>query len=648
MAIKIDSLEVDIKTSAKSAVPAIEALAKSLKTLRKATEGSLGLGKMANQLRKFTETLQKTDFATVANNAKLLGKELSAISARIAGINGKKLSDLSRVIKVLATSANNLSTKAIVKKALEEIDQEAKNAKGSVKKLNQETGKIGIFGKLGKSLKKSAGGLLSSIGRVAFYRAIRSALKAITNAIKEGTTNLYQYGKAGNSSFVKAMDSMATSVQYLKNGLAVGLAPIIQAITPIIVSAADAMAEFGNAISEAFANANNQPTFTKAVKSFKEYQEAVDAAKSTTLGFDELNVIENKNPISNMFKTVAVDAERAEASMLKFQQILSGVGLVGVGGLSLKALLGLKEAEVIDLDIGSIMLKAAGVGLTVSGGFDFLTAVADAINNGGMSDQNDIQSAMGLVKVGGGLSLMTASPIPIAIALVAQFGFTGKFVGNLAEELKENVNKPIKEWVGGFDSWVDSLNLPPIIAALFKNNAVSLMIDWVGTITEGATGLVEGFTGALYNLFHGNWEEFWESGKEMWLGQMEIIVSPLITIFSGLRGLFEGVVNTIIDGINVVIRGINNIPGVDIEQLSHVNWTTDGSETKGTQTGFASGAIHGVSGELGLDQDQYRYGPQMGSSEPIQIYLDGKQIYGAVRRAELVSGSRVARGLLAE
>ena len=331
MALKIDSLEVDIKTSAKSAVPAIEALAKSLKDLRKATNGALGLGKMANQIKKFTETLQNTNFATVANNAKTLGNELSKISAKIAGINGKKLSDLNGVIKVLAANASNLSAKSLLKKALEEVDKDAEKAAASIRKLNKESEKVGTLGKIGKAFSKSGGGIFQSIGRIAFYRAIRSALKAVTNAVKEGTSNLYQYGKAFNSSFVQSMDAAATSIQYLKNGLAVGLAPIIQALTPIVVSCADALADLGNAISEAYANENGTPDengqkhFTKAVKTFKEYQEDIEKTKNAVLGFDELNVIENKNPISDMFEDAIVDSERAEKNLEKIQTTLSSI-----------------------------------------------------------------------------------------------------------------------------------------------------------------------------------------------------------------------------------------------------------------------------------------------------------------------------------
>jgi hypothetical protein len=333
--------------------------------------------------------------------------------------------------------------------------------------------------------------------------------------------------------------------------------------------------------------------------------------------------------------------------MLKFKQILSGLGLVGIGGFSLKTLLGLKDAEVIDLDIGSIMLKAAGIGLTVSGGFDFITAVADAINNGGMSEQGDIASAIGLVKVGAGASLITSNPIPIAIALVAQFGFTGKYVGDLLGELKKNVNAPIEQWVNGFDSWVDSLNLPPILAALFKANPVSSITKWIGTLTEGVSGFVEGFTGALYNLFHGNWQGFWESGKQMWLGEMEIILSPVLTIFKDLKIIFQGVVNTFIDGINHLIDGLNMVPFINIDKLDHVDWTSKASSLPSQQyigptlSGRTvdeelSYTMNGVPGEL-VDSGM----GNANNSQNVNIYLDGKQIYNAVLKAQVSKGFRM-------
>ena len=654
MALQIDSLQVDIKTSARTAVPAIEQLAESLKKLRKATDKALGLGRMANQIKNFAEVLQKTNFATIASNVDALGRELSKVSAKIAGINGKKLYALNGVIKTLATSANNLSTKALMKKALTEINLEAETCAASVKKLNKESKglKLGAFGTV---LTKGGGGLLQSVGRIAFYRAIRSALKAVTTALKEGTSNLYQFGKAFNSSFVQSLDSVSTSVQYLKNGLAVGLAPLIQALTPIVVSCADAIADLGNAISEAYANKNGDEYFTKAVKSFKEYQEAAEKAKNTTLGFDELNVIENKNPISDMFEQVAVDSERAEQNLEKIQTTLSSIIGIGGGILTGKVLSFLNNAGVTEMSGGQIMLKMSVVGLVISGVIDIYQSIADAIESGELDSGGRLQLAKGITESGGALSLMLGNPIPIVVSLIVSFVILSQDITDFFDESLDTIQNTEYEFPFNISAAIGSL---------------------LAVIIGGVAGTVEGFFNGPFN---GDWQtDFLPSLMTMLTNLFAIFTSNILYGFANI-GIFlinkianlfghqgdlipyfefekfltmeEGRVmfnsngwnealdphvtavtpkgNFIVDRNGTAVRSSDlDGPVIDFGTVDQFS-TSDGSS--------ASGVPSSNGGIFNSYEDYKKYQDQ------IQIYLDGKQIYGAVKKAEVTSGQRIAR-----
>lgn len=104
-------------------------------------------------------------------------------------------------------------------------------AKSGIKKLSSLL-KNGLSGSAQKSTSK-LGQMFNSIKRIAMYRAIRAALSAITQALKEGINNLYQYSNAMGGTFAQSMDRLATSSQYLKNSLGAMAAPIINALAPV-------------------------------------------------------------------------------------------------------------------------------------------------------------------------------------------------------------------------------------------------------------------------------------------------------------------------------------------------------------------------------------------------------------------------------
>ena len=142
---------------------------------------------------------------------------------------------------------------------------------------------------------------LSNIGsafkRILFYRAIRALIKEITQAVKEGINNLYQWSAAFGGEFAGSMDRAATSLQYFKNSIGASLAPLINALVPILDAIIDRVVALINVINQLFAKLAGATYWTRAVKSAKQYGEATGGAakamkklKDYTLGFDELNV----------------------------------------------------------------------------------------------------------------------------------------------------------------------------------------------------------------------------------------------------------------------------------------------------------------------------------------------------------------------
>ena len=164
----------------------------------------------------------------------------------------------------------------------------------------------------GDNAKKGASGLATfwqSLKRIAFYRFIRSIIKEITEAFKEGITNLYHWSAAVNGTFAKSMDRIATSTLYLKNSLGAMLAPLINTLAPVIEWIIDRIVDVINWINKLFAALSGSQTYTVAKKvattwadagksAASSAKKAADDIKRTILGFDEINKLEKQNTSS--------------------------------------------------------------------------------------------------------------------------------------------------------------------------------------------------------------------------------------------------------------------------------------------------------------------------------------------------------------
>ena len=149
------------------------------------------------------------------------------------------------------------------------------------------------------NISKSVGKLFSKIKSVIMYRAIRSAIRMVTDGFKEGTQNAYQWSKAMGGQFAASMDMLATSSLYLKNSLGAMVTPLINAVAPAIDYIIDKFVALLNVANQVIALLTGAKTWTKAIKYPKEYAAAAgDAAggagklakaMTTILAIDELN-----------------------------------------------------------------------------------------------------------------------------------------------------------------------------------------------------------------------------------------------------------------------------------------------------------------------------------------------------------------------
>ena len=207
------------------------------------------------------------EIAANANTAdtalKKLSKYLQGVTAALKGMtNG-----LNEQAKEAEQSADG------TEKTAESVKQLSKNAKNA-------TGFMGKF--------------VKSIGRIAFYRAIRTVIKTLSTAIKDGLTNLKAYSDTVGTAFSPAVDNLRQHILLLKNSFATALRPVIEAIIPVIIQLVDWLSRAADFVAQVLSvitgKVDDNGRYTKAVlgdleQSNKEAKEL----RHTLLGFDEIN-----------------------------------------------------------------------------------------------------------------------------------------------------------------------------------------------------------------------------------------------------------------------------------------------------------------------------------------------------------------------
>ena len=208
-----------------------------------------------------------------------------------------------------------------------QIDKLGDNGSNAFKKIDKSTKKANNSS---KNYNKGLRGLLETAKRFLVFGTFFTIQRQISQAFSEGTQNLYQYSKAIDGKFAQSMDRLATSFLYLKNAIGAAVAPIINAVTPALESLIDTVAEFGNKLAETFAALTGATTFKKAIKSHKEYAEAVNNTNNALAKFDEINNITTSkgNQTQNfgsMFETAEV-GQGIDIDGEKFERISSIFG----------------------------------------------------------------------------------------------------------------------------------------------------------------------------------------------------------------------------------------------------------------------------------------------------------------------------------
>lgn len=365
----VETLEIEIKKNASDAGNGIEALISTLTQLKQAASGGAGLTAAVKQIKSLGASINQI---TGANSG--LSTTLNTLQ-NIADIDFSNLKDAARDIQSIGrTSAARRSTPTEAptqtapngENSTIDVEDQTEKAEVSVNSFGEAMKRLGTgfrgtvsglgriakgFASVGKAAAESLGkglgklfagsakktlapiislgnafkSFVKSIGRIALYRLVRSAIKGISTAAKEGKDNLAQYSAALNNTDAASanatMSEYASTLQQVKNTLGAAIMPALTALLPIVNAIASAFITAANAVNQFLQAISGKGTFTRAKKNTVDYAKSLNSASSaakelnkTLLSFDEINKLNDKNSgggasdFGSMFEEAGISA----------------------------------------------------------------------------------------------------------------------------------------------------------------------------------------------------------------------------------------------------------------------------------------------------------------------------------------------------
>ena len=468
---------------------------------------------------------------------------------------------MNQVEAVISVNASQAITSVIdLSKKLGSLVDTAGKAAKSVYNL----GKTIVSATLGLGKYKSGlSKVVDAFKRIVFYRAIRSAIREITQGFKEGTDNLYQYSRAiGNvdaSHAVSTMNELATVSLYVKNSLGAMVMPILQALVPIVTAVANAFVTAANAVNQFFHALKGETVFTKAKKYAVDYAEGLDKAagsakelKKQTFGFDELNIFNAPSgggggggdamDYSQMF-------EEADVSdfMANLKQMMDEGEWRQVGELVATRLNDI-VANFDAAGFGSRLGKKLQNGLSVAVGF-MTTFKFDQVGAKLAEALNGFFYEIDFKDVGTFLASKLTAVIDFAIGFVTtfDFGYAAESISNVIVGIFDHLSDWLLkvDWESFGRTFFDQVY--SFVTGIDFGAMASAFFNLFGTAFGSALQLFKGFVDGLYekvsNYFHKKTEE---CGGNAILGFLKGILDAVV----GIAGwIYDNIFTPFINGI---------------------------------------------------------------------------------------------------
>lgn len=624
----VENLEINVKTTVSgSSAKTITNLADALGYLESKAAALTGISNitaLANAIASISgSTVKASAFSGLA-------KGIENLSASLKNITTDDIVNLTQVSDALAR-LNGVDLSGLG--GARGLSSAAKHIKDTGKAAKEATKHTSAFGSsLMRIFKyRMIRTVIKEIGQ-AFSEGLKNAYLFSSGIVGEGHR------------FAEAMDSMKSASTQMKNQLGSAFIALLTAIEPVVVAIVNLVIKLADAMSQ-FVSAFTGTTYLKAaVVSDKFADDMASGAKSAKewknqlLGFDVINRLNEPSgggaggltpqdmfegtdtPISEFWLKWAERIKKLVPTLEDLKKLVKEIGLLFLAwkigsafGTSLKQTVGLALmlysafkfvrdfiktldegltwdnlvnllGDILGLALGAYLAFGrigAGIALVVGGAALVVTAFRDMEKNG-INLINTLGMIAGLLTAGLGISILTKSWIPMAIAAIASlvvalvyaFGegeaFTkgirnifdglGKFFKNIftgdvnaameglkqawegAKQVGGAVVRALQKAWQGFLDWIGN-KLGPGWKKFFEDMGASVG-RWFENIKTGLTGVVNFIRGVM----NGDWKLIWDGLLDIVKG----IVYNMLELFGSIT-----------KGIGTVIQKIKDLIGAD-------------------------------------------------------------------------------------
>lgn len=581
--------------STASKLPVVTNLKDAFSSLKaKAQETGNGVKSFAQDLSSAAAKLPivtklKSSFSDIKNKAKETGNSIKTFGHEVGSAFSKY------------HAANKL------KNSLSGVKSKAKGAKGEVKDLDRnvkKTGKDGsksigtklvnAFKKLNSHIKQSKRGtrsfgqyLKEAFKSVIVYGGLFRLFSSLGTGLTEGMQNMAK----GSEHFNKTMSILATNMLWVKNIVATTLAPVLNALAPIVDALSEKFYNLANKVGMFFARMLGQKTFTVAKKTQVDYAASLDKTSSSTnkatksakeyqktiAGFDEINLLNKQSQTSDStsasdsyttptgdFETLPItDSVSSFADKLK--EAWEKADFTGIGE-SLADKLNTQIDKVNNIDWGETKNK---INTKIAGLTNGLNAFIHKTKWGEMGQNlaNGFNTALSGINTalsnfdfkGTGKSIgefLKETIKNIDWKEVGAFlhniitGFfdtiTGFFEGITDPEAGEDMTSGIKDFLDGldiggiFESWINSI--------VAQANFVTVLFDSIGEEFEKFGTWFDGKCSEWGDKVNEFWESVGDEISETWTDFTDSIKESWNECGEEIKGAWDDFTTSIKDG----------------------------------------------------------------------------------------------------
>lgn len=226
--------------------------------------------------------------------------ELDLLEMKLQGMKQALMDDINQ---------NKLDAQQIAQRtiAIQQLRDKIDELKQKQEEVTASTVLFGkSFGELKDGMKAmfpTISNLIKRFKSMTIMRAMRYIIRQIAAGLSEGMKNVYFYSQAVGTSFAPAMDSAASALLQMKNSIGAAIAPVIQALIPLLNQVVSVFITLINYVNQFFALLRGQTTWTQAVQQTTQAYEnqtnaannAAKAAKDLLADWDELNIIQSQD-----------------------------------------------------------------------------------------------------------------------------------------------------------------------------------------------------------------------------------------------------------------------------------------------------------------------------------------------------------------